>query len=173
MSSWDNNLYDKVVGALIEQVNKYEPDLVVTAQNVVADNPAFPYVEYDIYDDGSNQTFEAMNNEPVLLGIQMKAVSDVENEAKAMAHWLSKLFREQQPAVELADQGIAVQRALPMPPASDFLTSSYIFTSGTDLRIEVLDGFQDTTQSGEIADFKMNYQITKGDSTNAKTQTND
>lgn len=163
MSKWDDNLYNHLVEALINQIHQEEPDLVVTAQNVVATNPAFPYVEYDIYDDGSSQTFENMNDEPVLVGIQMKAVSNIENEAKAIAHWLSKLFREQQPAAELAQLGIGVKRASPLPPTVDFLTSDYIFTSGTDLQVEILDGFQDNTQPGQIQTVKPNIQVNKGD----------
>ncbi|VDG31408.1 hypothetical protein (plasmid) [Lactobacillus brevis] [Lactiplantibacillus mudanjiangensis] len=163
MSSWEDNLYDRLAEALIEQIHKYEPDLVVTAENVVATNPAFPYVEYDIYDDGTAQTFENMNNEPLLVGVQMKAVSNLENEAKAIAQWLSKVFREAQPATELMQQGIGVKRASPLPPTVDFLTSDYIFTSGTDLQIEILDGFQDNTQPGQIQTVKPNIQVNKGD----------
>lgn len=169
MSSWENNLYDRVVEALIEQIHEYEPDLVVTAENVAATNPAFPYVEYDIYDDGVGQTFENMDNEPLLIGVQMKAVSNLENEAKGIAHWLSKLFREQQPAVELGNQGIGVKRALPLPPTTDFLTTDYIFTSGTDLQIEVLDGYQDNTQPGQIQAVQPNIKVNKGDINNGES----
>lgn len=149
--------------ALIAQVKKYRPELEVSDVDVVGDAPSFPYVEYDQYMDPQSQTFEAMDNEPVIIHVQMKVLSNVKNEAKAIAYWLSKLYREQQPAYELLQKNIVIQKATMIPPERDDLTSGFIFTEGTDLRIELLDGFSDDTQSGRIesVDVSFNFEKTK------------
>ncbi len=118
--------------------------------DVVGEAPDFPYVEYDQYMDPISETFEAMENDPVTIGIQLKALSNVKNEAKEIAYWMSKLYREQQPAYELEQNGIVIQEATMLPPTTDDLTAGFIFTSGVDLRVEIIDGFTDDTQPGQI-----------------------
>nr|WP_137627720.1 hypothetical protein [Lactiplantibacillus daowaiensis] len=135
---------------MIAQIKKYRPSLVVSDADVVGEAPDFPYVEYDQYMDPISETFEAMENDPVTIGIQLKALSNVKNEAKEIAYWMSKLYREQQPAYELEQNGIVIQEATMLPPTTDDLTAGFIFTSGVDLRVEIIDGFTDDTQPGQI-----------------------
>lgn len=118
-------------------------------------------MEYDQYQDPITQTFEAMENEPIIVPVQIKALSNVKNEAKSISYWLSKLYRENQPAYELLQKNIVVQKATMIPPQRDDLTSGFVFTSGVDLRVEILDGFIDDTQTGRLDSIDVSFRTKK------------
>lgn len=144
---------------MIAQIKKYRSDLVVSDVDVVGEAPDLPYITYDQYMDPHTDVFEPMDNAPIVLNVQLKALSAVKNEAKEIAYWLSKLYTEQQPSYELQRQStsLVVQKATMIPPTRDDLTTGFIFTSGVDLQIELLDGFTDDTQAGQISSIDVSF----------------
>ena len=156
------NIYDHVQKTMIHEIHKYRPKLTVTAQNVVAKQPPFPYVSFLIYNDeamvgGSN------NLDWFFMQIQMKAVSDKENEAKALGYWLRHFEYLQQPLLDLKDQGIVPLKNVSMVPnVNRFIQNSFQFESGADLKIGVYKPVIDTTQPGRINKINSHFHR-KGD----------
>ncbi|GAY74278.1 phage neck terminator protein [Lentilactobacillus kosonis] len=158
------NLYQQIDDAIIAQIKKYAPELEVTLENVKGERPAYPYVSISIYDDDDQQEFNTIENEPFNIHMDLKAVSNIETEAKAIGMWLRKLLFLHQPQAELLDQHIVAVSVSTIPNVNTYLDVDWEFIAGADYTLQVQDDFQDDTQPGYISHVspKITFKNTKG-----------
>lgn len=144
------NVYKHIYRTFIAEIHKYRPRLICTRENVVGKQPPYPYVSLLIYNDedkigGSNNFSWFMTH------IQMKAVSDNEDDSKGLGRWLRHLFYLQQPLKDLRSQGIIpLKNVNALPNVNSFIQNSFQFVSGADMTIGVNDPITDTTEPGKF-----------------------
>lgn len=156
------NLYEQISDAVIAQIKKYASSLEVTKESVSGQQPAYPYVSLKIYDDDIQQEFNTTENEPFNIHMDLKAVSDNENEAKAIGHWLRKLLFLRQPQADLLEQHIVAVRVDTIPNVDQYLDVDWQFTAGADYTLQVQDDFVDDTQPGNITKVSPNFTFKRG-----------
>ncbi|WP_282804025.1 phage neck terminator protein [Secundilactobacillus kimchicus] len=159
MSEKEYNLYDAIELNIIEQIHKYKPEITVTDAAVRGDWPDYPFIVYDLVDDYEKTTFADNENENFLIRVQLKVVSDNNNEAKSLGLWLRKLFFLRQPKYDLAKLGMAAVSSQPVPPVEKYLEVAWQFSSGVLYTFMVQDGFVDDTQPGTLLDVNPTYTI--------------
>lgn len=154
MSKSDNqwNLYQQIQDAVIAEIHKYAADLVVTDEYVTGQPPPYPYVSIDIYDDYTRASFADVDNEAFYVSMDLKAVSDNKNEAKAIGMWLRKLLFLRVPHTDLLKQHIVAVSCDAIPDTNAFLDVTWQFMAGADYKLMVQDDFTDDTQPGFIQD---------------------
>lgn len=156
------NLYDGIEKAIIAQIHKYKPDITVSDAAVIGDTPNYPFITYALTDDYIPASFNDPENEAFYINMQLKAISNNQNEAKTLGHWLRKLLFLQEPKYDLAQQAIVACDITPLPPVESYLDVDWQFSSGGTYRLMVQDNYADETQTGNIdtvaPDYQFNYE---------------
>lgn len=159
-NQWD--LYQQITDAVIAEIKKYAPDIEVTAENVQGQPPPYPYISIEIYDDYDRLTLSDVDNEVFNIHMDLKAVSDNENEAKAMGHWLRKLLFLRQIHTDLYAQHIVAESVDAIPNVNQYLDVGWQFMAGADYTLQVQDDFTDDTQPGVIEHVDPTFKFNKG-----------
>lgn len=152
------NLYDRIIRAFIHEIHEYKPKLTVNKQHNIGQTPNYPYVSLLIYNDetqiGGNGNFPWF-----VTHIQMKALSDDENESKSLGFWLRHFIYKQQPLDDLWDYGIMpFKHPDALPNVDSFIQNSFQHVSGADVKIAVNYPIIDNTQPGEFDHINTNFK---------------
>lgn len=161
--SGELNLYDSIEAAIIAQIKKYKPGITVSDAGVMGETPDYPFITYSLYEDDEQASFNDPENESFYVRLQLKAISDNQNEAKTLGHWLRKLLILQQPKVDLLAQAIVVDSVTTLASSETYLDVDWQFSSGADYRLMVQDNYVDETQTGTISTVNPDFNFKRSD----------
>lgn len=105
----------------------------------------FPYFTYYLYDEGKQVMFNQINDEKLEVGIQIKAVSNNQEEAGQMARFLRNVFRSKGVLYNLINENISITAVDFLPNVNLPIEESYLFEKGIDIRAVVKNNYHDET----------------------------
>lgn len=143
------SLDKKLKQAITKVINDYQPKkgtVPVYDEMSVEIRDQFPFFTYYLYDEGQTVEFEKVNNEVLNVGVQIKGLSNNQEEAAQMARFLRDYFRTRGVYEELLKSSITLTDVNFLPNINVPLETNYVFERGVDLRLNVRADFEDKTQ---------------------------
>lgn len=123
----------------------------VVPENQVGKTPSYPYITYYMYEDWLPFEFDP-DSPNYNLQIQMKVVSDNEEEQKDLKHNLRRLFVLDEPSNVLKRNGIALLHTDILPSPVNYIENAIIFDDGWDFTFNVHVNEDDFTVSNNQMD---------------------
>lgn len=123
----------------------------VVPENQVGKTPSYPYITYYMYEDWLPFEFDP-DSPNYNLQIQMKVVSDNEEEQKDLKHNLRRLFILDEPSTVLKRNGIALLHTDILPSPVNYIENAIIFDDGWDFTFNVHVNEDDFTVSNNQMD---------------------
>lgn len=123
----------------------------VVPENQVGKTPSYPYISYYMYEDWLPFEFDP-DSPNYNLQIQMKVVSDNEEEQKDLKHNLRRLFVLDEPRTVLKRNGIALLHTDILPSPVNYIENAIIFDDGWDFTFNVHVDEDDFTVSNNQMD---------------------
>lgn len=108
----------------------------VVPENQVGNTPDYPYITYYMYEDWLPVEFDP-DSPNYNLQIQMKVVSDSEEEQKDLKNKLRRLFNLSEPSSVLKRNGIALLHTDILPSPANYVENYIIFDDGWDFTFNV------------------------------------
>lgn len=108
----------------------------VVPENQVGNTPDYPYITYYMYEDWLPVEFDP-DSPNYNLQIQMKVVSDNEEEQKDLKNKLRRLFNLSEPSSVLKRNGIALLHTDILPSPTNYVENYIIFDDGWDFTFNV------------------------------------
>lgn len=144
-------IYRQTINSLIQAVHQVKPEWIISKEYTPDKRPPLPFFYYTISDDYKRLSFNVIEGEPFLMAVSITSVAKDSLDASDNAHDMRMILQSDLVLSTLASKGISVS-VEQLPGNNIDFGVAVESESHLVAYLTVIDGWKDTTMSGELDD---------------------